>query len=97
MRHRKSEIINSDGISNRFGIKLLTKIRVGFSDLREHRCNYKLKDEFYFEQFNVTKHSYSFSSCCPEHYSMLVSISTAIKAYKICFCANTTFWTSGCG
>ena len=29
------------GISDRFGIKLLTKIRVGFSDLRAHIFNHK--------------------------------------------------------
>ena len=33
------------GICDRFGIRLLTKIRVGFSDLRDHRFNHNFKCE----------------------------------------------------
>ena len=33
------------GIRDKFGIKLLTKIRVNFSDLRDHRFNYSFNCE----------------------------------------------------
>ena len=60
------------GISDKFGIKLLAKIRVSFSDLRDHRFNHRFNHNFNCESPICScgtddETSVHFFLCCPRY------------------------------
>ena len=68
------------GISNRFGIKLFTKIRVGFSDLRAHRFNHNINCESLSCICNSDEEtSVRFFLCCPRYNIHMLALLSKIS------------------
>ena len=77
-------LLDPPGIRDKFGINLLTKIRVSFSDLRDHRFNHNFKCEIPICSCSIEDETsvHSFLRCprytTTQRYALLSKISDII-------------------